>query len=284
VTVVPPAATVTVHGLVLHPAPESAAVDPACGAAVTVTCVPRGIDAEHVGPQLRLPPPAQVAVTVPAPFPTLLMLKLAFLSPKVAVTVAAAPIEDTVHVAPFVVVHPVQDLKSESEPGFAVRVIVVPLSKLDTQLALPQLTPDPVTVPFPLTCTVSGYFFLTKAAETVVADLIEVTLQIAPFVDEHPVHDENKYSAAGAAVSATLMPESSEVAHGNVVQLTPVPVTVPAPLACTVSGYLTRLKVATTVVPPAGTVTWQLPAPVHGPENASVDSATGVPWTVTTVP
>src|SRR5262249_37811519 len=95
---------------------------------------------------------------------------------------------------------------------------------------------------------------------------------------------ENRYSAAGAAVSAMLAPESSEVVHGNVVQLTPVPVTVPAPLACTVSAYLTRLKVATTVVPPAGTVTWQLPAPAHGPGNASVDSAAGGPSTVTTVP
>ena len=284
VTVVPPAATVTVHGLVLHPGPESVAADPVWEVAVTVTCVPRGITAEHVGPQFRLPPPAQVAVTVPAPFPPLLMLKLAFLSPKVAVTVVAAAIEDTVHIAPFVVVHPVQDLKSESVPGFAVRVMVEPLSKLDTQLALAQLTPDPVTVPFPLTCTVRGYFLRTKATVTVVAALIEVTLQIAPFVDEHPVHDENRYSAAGAAVSATLVPESSEVAHGNVVQFTPVPVTVPAPLACTVSAYFTRLKVATTVVPPAGTVTWQLPAPMHGPENASVDSAAGVPWTVTTVP
>jgi hypothetical protein len=78
VTVVPPAATATVHGLVLHPGPERVAADPVCDVAVTVTCVPRGIDAEHVGPQLRLPPPAQVAVTVPAPFPPLLMLKLAF--------------------------------------------------------------------------------------------------------------------------------------------------------------------------------------------------------------
>jgi hypothetical protein len=126
VTVVPPAATVTVHGLVLHPAPESVAVDPVCAVAETVTCVPRGIDAEHVGPQFRLPPPAQVAVTVPAPLPPLLMLKLAFLSPKVAVTVAAAMIEDTVHVAPFVVVHPIQDLKSESAPAVAVKVTVLP--------------------------------------------------------------------------------------------------------------------------------------------------------------
>jgi hypothetical protein len=281
VTVVPPAATMTAHGLVAQPA--IAAVDPVCGVAVTVTDVPSGIDAEQPMPQFRLPP-AHDAVTVPVPLPFLLMMKLAFLRPKVAVTVAAA-VSETVHMATFVDVQPTQVLKSESVPGFAVSVMAEPLSKLDTQLALAQFTPVPVTFPLPLTCTVSGYFLSTKVAVTEAAAEIDVTLQIAPpLVDEQPDQDENRYSPVPVAVSARLLPASSERAHGNVKQLAPGPVTVPEPLVCTVSAYFTRLNVATTVVPAAGTVTMQVAAPVHGPENASVDWGAAAPWIVTTVP
>jgi hypothetical protein len=56
-------------------------------------------------------------------------------------------------------------------------------------------------------------------------------------------------------VSATLAPELTELMQGKVVQLMPVAVTVPDPLACTVSTYCTSVNVAVTVVPPAGTVT-----------------------------
>jgi hypothetical protein len=111
-----------------------------------------------------------------------------------------------------------------------------------------------------------------NVAATVVAAAMEVTLQIAPLVDEQPDHPVKVYAAAGVAVSATLAPELTEVVQGKVVQLIPVAVTVPDPLACTVSTYCTSENVAVTVVPPAGTVTWQGPTPVQeDPENASVD-------------
>jgi hypothetical protein len=52
-----------------------------------------------------------------------------------------------------------------------------------------------------------------------------------------------------------------------------------------VSAYFTSVNVATTVVPPLGTVSMQVPEPEHRPEKASVDSDdAGVPMTVTTVP
>jgi len=47
---------------------------------------------------------------------------------------------------------------------------------------------------------------------------------------------------------------------------------------------LISVNVATRVVPPAGIVIWQAPAPVQGADHASVESACGIPETVTTVP
>ena len=59
----------------------------AAGAAVKVTAVPVGSDAEHVAPQLM---PAGVLVTVPVPSPDLLTVSEKVGSAKVAVTVVAA--------------------------------------------------------------------------------------------------------------------------------------------------------------------------------------------------
>jgi hypothetical protein len=77
--------------------------------------------AEQAAPQLRLPPPAQVAVTVPLPLPCFAMMKLAFLTANVALTVAALVIVVSAHVVPVVVVQPDHELKSESLPGVATR-------------------------------------------------------------------------------------------------------------------------------------------------------------------
>jgi hypothetical protein len=149
-TVVPPLPTVTTHDPVaLHGAPHMN-VEPVCGVAVKVTCVPAGMVAEHVAPQLRLPPD-HVAFTVPDPLPPFAMLKVAFLSTKDAVTWVAAVIDDIVHVGPVAVVHPVQLAKSKSTPGCASSVIVDPLSTDTTQVRSVQLMPpEPVTVPVPL--------------------------------------------------------------------------------------------------------------------------------------
>jgi len=162
----------------------------------------------------------------------LVTLKVALLRPNVAVTTWTALIDDSVQLLPLVLVHPAQLLKSESAPGFAVKVTLDPLSCETTQVGPAQLIPVPVTVPLPLICIVTAYFFNVKVAVTGVAALIDVTLQTAPAADVQPDQPPKSYSAAGWAVRATLLPESSETLHGNVVQLIPPPpVTVPDPLA-----------------------------------------------------
>jgi hypothetical protein len=143
----------------------------------------------------------------------------------------------------------------------------------------------PVTVPVPTTCTVTGYVLSVNVAVTVLAAAIELTVHTLLAVVLQPAQPVKVYSGDAVAVSEIDEPESSEATHGKVVQLTPVPVTVPEPLAWIVSAYFTSVNVATTVVPALGTVSMHVPAPVQGPENASVDSADdGVPMTVTAVP
>jgi hypothetical protein len=166
-----------------------------------------------------------------------------------------------------------------------VSVTVVPLFTFEMQDGVEQLTPVPVTVPVPTTCTVTGYVLSVNVAVTVLAAAIELTVHTLPEVVLQPTQPVKVYSADAVAVSEIDEPESSEAAHGKVVQLTPVPVTVPEPFAWIVSAYFTSVNVATTVVPPLGTVSMQVPEPVHGPENASVDAADdGAPVTVTAVP
>jgi hypothetical protein len=160
VTVVPASATLVTQLPVpvqpvtpLHPVN----VEPPDGVADSVTCVPVGMEAEQVVPQLMEPaPPFQDAVTTPDPLPAFAMLKLAFLSANVAVTVVAALIEVSVHVPVAFVQAPDQPVKLSLGPGVAVSVSDVPLFTFEMQDGLEQLTPVPVTVPVPTTCTVTG--------------------------------------------------------------------------------------------------------------------------------
>src|SRR5579871_4678842 len=99
------------------------------------------------------------------------------------------------------------------------------------QDGLEQLMPVPVTVPVPTTCTVTGYVLSVNVAVTDFAAAIEVTLQVLFEVELQPAHPVKVYSGEAVAVSASDEPESSEAMQGNVVQLTPVPVTVPEPFA-----------------------------------------------------
>jgi len=121
-------------------------IDPAAGAAVSVTPVPLAKLAAQVAPQVM---PAGLLVTVPAPAPALETVSVK-VGVKVAVTVVAAEIVTThdpvpEHPPPF------QPLKVEPAAGVAVSVTAVPLVKLAEQVA-PQSMPagELVTVPLPV--------------------------------------------------------------------------------------------------------------------------------------
>jgi len=99
-------------------------VEPAAGAAVSVTAVPLGKLAEQVAPQVM---PAGELVTVPLPVPALLTVRVKVCGVKVAVTVVAP---ETVTVQAPVPVHPppLQPAKVELTFGVAASVTTVPLA------------------------------------------------------------------------------------------------------------------------------------------------------------
>jgi len=164
--------------------------------------------AEHTAPQLRLPPPAQVAVTVPAPLPCFEITKVAFLIANVAFTVVAVVIAVSEQVAPEAVVQPDHDLKSESASAVAVSDSDAPESTEITQLAIVQLTAPSVLVilPLPERASVTWIFLIVKAALTLAAALKFDTTHVAPVADEHPVQVAKSESAPGVAVKVTLLP------------------------------------------------------------------------------
>lgn len=91
---------------------QDANVEPVPAVAVSVTCVLGAIDAEQLVPQLRLPPPAHDAATVPVPpLPPFEIVRLPFFSVNVAVTVVAVVIDDNEHVPVAFVQAPDQPAK-----------------------------------------------------------------------------------------------------------------------------------------------------------------------------
>src|SRR2546425_3051478 len=120
-------------------------VEPAAGAAVSVTAVPLAKLAAQVAPQVM---PAGLLVTVPAPVPALETVSVKVCRVKVAVTVVAA--ESVTVQAPVPEQPPLQPVKIEPAAGAAVSVTAVPLAKLAAQGA-PQVMPAGlvVTVPAP---------------------------------------------------------------------------------------------------------------------------------------
>src|SRR5947208_11519601 len=103
--------TVTTHDPVPeHPPPlQPLKVEPAAGAAVSVTAVPPAKLAEQVAPQLM---PAGLLVTVPVPVPAFETVSVEVWSEKVAVTVVAAEIV-TVQVPVPAQPPPLQPVKEE---------------------------------------------------------------------------------------------------------------------------------------------------------------------------
>ena len=100
---------------------QPAKVEPADGAAVSVTVLPWPNDAEQVAPQLM---PAGDDVTVPAPVPVLVTASVYVLSAKVAVTEVAAV---TVTAQVPVPEQPPPDQPLNVEPAIGVAVSVTPV-------------------------------------------------------------------------------------------------------------------------------------------------------------
>jgi len=120
------AETVTVHAPVpVHPPPlQPLKIEPAAGAAVSVTAVPLGKLAAQVAPQVM---PVGELVMVPLPVPVLETVRVKVCGVKVAVTVVAA---ETVTVQAPVPVQPapLQPVKVELTFAVAVSVTAVPLA------------------------------------------------------------------------------------------------------------------------------------------------------------
>src|SRR5438034_679532 len=261
-------------------------VEPAAGAAVSVTAVPLAKLAEQVAPQVM---PAGELVTVPLPLPALLTVSAKLGRLKVAVTVVAA---ETVTTQVPVPEHPppLQPLKVEPVAGLAVSVTAVPLVKLAEQVA-PQVIPagELVTVPLPVPAllTVSAKLGRLKVAVTVVAAETVTTHDPAP-VHPPPLQPLKIEPAAGVAVSVTAVP-LAKLAAQVAPQVMPagalVTVPVPVPAVLTVSARLGRLKAAVTVVA-AESVIMHEPVPEHPPplQPVKVEPAAGVAVSVTTVP
>src|SRR3989449_785364 len=147
------AETVTVQVPVPEQPPplQPVKVEPAAGAAVSVTAVPLVKLAEQVAPQVI---PAGALVTVPLPVPAGVTVRVKVCGEKVAVTVVAA---ETVTVQAPVPVHPppLQPVKIEPAAGAAASVTPVPLGKVSEQVA-PQVIPAGALVTVPLPAPAGG--------------------------------------------------------------------------------------------------------------------------------
>src|SRR6266704_739182 len=268
-----------------HPPPlQPLKVEPAAGAAVSVTAVPLVKLAVQVAPQVM---PAGALVTAPLPVPALLTVSVK-VGVKVAVTVVAAETVTTHDPLPAQP-PPLQPLKVEPAAGAAVSVTAVPLVKLAAQVA-PQVMPAGLLVtlpaPAPALETVSVKVGV-KVAVTVVA--AETVTTHDPVPEQPPPLQPLKVEpAAGAAVSVTAVP-LVKLAAQVAPQVMPagelVTVPLPVPALVTVSVKVWSVKVAVTVVA-AETVTTHDPVPEQLPplQLLKIEPAAGVAVSVTAVP
>src|SRR5213083_245721 len=220
-------------------------VEPAVGVAVKVTAVPLANGAEHVAPQAI---PAGLLVTVPAPAPALVSVRVKDGTANVAVTEVAA-FSVTMQVPVPEQPPPLQPEKVEPAVGVAVKVTEVPLANAAAQV-VPQAMPAgalvTVPLPTPLELTVSVKDWIANVAVTEVAALI-VTVQVPVPEQPPPLQPEKVEPATGAAVKVTAVPLAN-AAEQVVPQETPagalVTLPVPAPALFTVSVKDCRAKVA----------------------------------------
>jgi len=189
----------------LHPPPlQPTKIEPAAAAAVSVTELFVGNEALQVFPQLM---PAGLLVTVPAPVPALVTVRVEGTALNVAVTDLFALITTT-HVAVPLHPLPLQPPNVDPADGVAVNVTVVPLVKLKLQVA-PQAIPGGllVTVPSPTPCLVTvrvNVLRVAKLAATVWSAFI-TTAQVPVPLQPAPLQPVNVEPASGAAVSVTML-------------------------------------------------------------------------------
>jgi hypothetical protein len=184
---------------------------------------------------------------------------------------------------------PLQPMNAVPKAGRAVRVTVVPLEKLATQVA-PQLIPAGalVTVPLPVPAIV-------MASEEVVGTIakVAVTLIAPPIVTTHtpvpvqpPLQPVKVEPAAGVAVSVIVVPAVYE-AEQALPQLMPAGVLVmlPLPTRVRLKGKVRGVNVAVTVVA-ADIVTVQAPVPEQPPplQPVKLEVGSGVAVSVTDAP
>src|SRR5437016_1732301 len=260
-------------------------VEPAAGAAVSVTAVPLAKLAAQVAPQVM---PAGLLVTVPAPVPALETVSVKVCRVKVAVTVVAA-LRVTVQAPGPEQPPPLQPVKVEPVVGTAVSVTAVPLVKLAAQVA-PQMMPAGALVtaplPVPALLTVSVKVGVKVAVTVVAAE--SVTVQ-APVPEQPPPLQPVKVEpATGVAVNVTAVP-LAKLAEQVAPQLIPtgalVTVPLPVPALLTLSVNVWSVNVVVTVVA-AESVTVQAPVPEQPPplQPVKVEPAAGVAVNVTAVP
>jgi hypothetical protein len=159
-------------------------VEPVAGAAVKAITVPLENEAEHVAPQEM---PAGVLVTVPAPLPDLVTVRVKVFSAKVAVTERAALIVTVQVLVP--VQAPLQPVKVEPVAGAAVKVTMVPAVN-EAEQVVPQEMPAGllVTVPLPAPALVTVSMLPVDAPvpvtsrETVSPSAVKLTLALAVVV------------------------------------------------------------------------------------------------------
>jgi len=151
--------------------------------------------------------PAGLLVTVPAPVPALVTVRVEGTALNVAVTDLFALITTT-HVAVPLHPLPLQPPNVDPADGVAVNVTVVPLVKLKLQVA-PQAIPGGllVTVPSPTPCLVTvrvNVLRVAKLAATVWSAFI-TTAQVPVPLQPAPLQPVNVEPASGAAVSVTML-------------------------------------------------------------------------------
>jgi hypothetical protein len=241
---------VQVGALPLQAPPQPANEAPGARVAVNPTDDPFRSFAVHVClplPQV-IPPP----VTVPWPETATESATSALEPPeKVAVTVLAALIVSE-HVRDEPLHAPPQLWKVSPFAGWADSVTFVPAESVAEQVVppAPQVRPPPVTVPLPVTETLSGNVVGAteppeKFAVTLLSPLI-VTVHVAPLELVHPLQLVNEPPEPGVAVSVTSWPEPSSALQPvdePLVQVIPPPVTVPLPFTETVRRGFRKVPV-----------------------------------------
>src|SRR5215467_9934703 len=215
-----------------HPPPlQPTKIEPAAAAAVSVTELFVGNEALQVFPQLM---PAGLLVTVPAPVPALVTVRVEGTALKVAVTDLFALITTT-HVAVPLHPLPLQPPKVDPVAAVAVKVTVVPDAKAKLQVA-PHPIPAGllVTVPIPapagVTVRVNVFTGAVKVAVTVWSAFITTIQEPVP-LQPPPLQPVNVEPPVGTAVRATVLPLGKSAAQV-------VPQEMPLGLPVTVQGPL----------------------------------------------